>query len=138
MHLSKPVSAGDLIGVAFSAICILHCLAAPLALAALPLIGLLGVHGDALVHRAAACAVVVPVLLSIVPGYLVHRRLRIASAAALGVVMVCFAAFVPLHGTAPGAETVLTIGGGALLIWAHLNNRAAFTLSRAQSLPLRL
>ncbi|MEX0958985.1 MAG: MerC domain-containing protein [Burkholderiales bacterium] len=128
------MSAGDLIGVALSAICILHCLAAPLALAVFPFIGLLVLDGDAEVHRAVACAVAVPVLLSIVPGYLVHRRLRIAGTAAVGVSMVCFAAFVPLHGTAAGDETVLTIGGGALLVSAHLNNWRAVVASRAQGL----
>lgn len=110
----------DYAGMAASALCLVHCLAMPLLLAAFPLLGL-GEEHHAL-HDALLLGVTVPVLLALVPGYLKHRD---PVALSLGVAgLVCFLAAVFVLGPQVGevAETVGAVVSSVLLLGAHLRN----------------
>lgn len=110
----------DYAGVAASALCLVHCLAMPLVMAAFPLLGLGGEHHA--LHDALLLGVTVPVLLALVPGYLEHRDpvALLLGLAGLG----AFLAAVFLAGPrlGEGAETVAAVSSSVLLLGAHLRN----------------
>ncbi|NNG25842.1 MerC domain-containing protein [Telluria aromaticivorans] len=110
----------DYAGMAASALCLVHCLAMPLVLAAFPLLGLGGEHHA--LHDALLVGVTVPVLLALVPGYLKHRD---PAALLLGVAgLVVFLVAVLVLGPRIGelAETVGAVISSVLLLGAHVRN----------------
>ena len=110
----------DYAGIAASALCLVHCLAMPLLLAAFPLLGLGGEHHA--LHDALLVGVTVPVLLALVPGYVKHRD---PGALMLGLAGLCaFLLAVLVVGPRFGevAETVLAVVSSVLLLGAHWRN----------------
>lgn len=110
----------DYAGMAASALCLVHCLAMPLLLAAFPLLGLGGEHHA--LHDALLAGVTVPVLLALVPGYLKHRdpAALLLGVAGLAVFLVAVLAVGPRWGQV--AETVLAVASSVLLLGAHVRN----------------
>lgn len=112
---------GDYAGMTASALCLVHCLATPLLMAAFPMLGL--VHEHDAFHNSLLAAISLPVLLSLLPGYLRHRDRAVLWLGGLGLGSFLAAIFIlsPLYGeTAEAAGAVLS---GVLLLGAHIRNR---------------
>jgi len=110
----------DYAGIAASALCLVHCLAMPLVLAAFPLLGLGGEHHA--LHDALLLGVTVPVLLALVPGYVKHRDPVALSLGVAGLVSFLVAVFVLGPQMGEVAETVGAVLSSVLLMAAHLRN----------------
>lgn len=112
---------GDYAGMTASALCLLHCLAMPLLMAAFPMLGLAHEH-DAF-HNGILAAVSIPVLLSLLPGYLRHRDPAVLVLGFLGLGSFLGAVFIlsPVYGE--GAEAAGAVLSGVLLLSAHIRNR---------------
>lgn len=106
----------DRVGVMLSGLCALHCLAGLLLVAGL------GLGGEFLlapvIHRVGLALAVAVGAATLVIGVSRHRDPRPLQVGAAGIGLMIVALLVG-HGT---AEAVLTIGGVALLAWAHLRN----------------
>ncbi|MEH6437112.1 MerC domain-containing protein [Massilia sp. DD77] len=112
---------GDYAGMTASALCLAHCLAMPLLMAAFPMLGLAHEHDS--FHNSLLAAISVPVLLSLLPGYLRHRDGVVLALGALGLGSFLAAIFVlsPMYGEA--AEAAGAVLSGVLLLIAHIRNR---------------
>ena len=110
----------DYAGMAASALCLVHCLAMPLVLAAFPLLGL-GEEHHAL-HDALLLGVTVPVLLALVPGYMKHRDPVALSLGVAGLLSFLVAVFMLGPRLGEMAETVGAVLSSVLLLSAHLRN----------------
>ena len=117
----------DVLGVAGSAICLLHCLAAPILLLLTPILPAIS-FDDQLFHQA-MLFVVVPVSgVALMIGCHAHRDLATLLDGACGLVTL-FLAATALHGSLAGfGEKIFTVIGSLLLAVAHLRN---FRLCRA-------
>jgi MerC mercury resistance protein len=118
--MNKLTGAADAAGIFASALCLLHCLAMPLVLAALPAMGWAG-HDHA--HEVLIGVALAAALLSLGPGYLAHRRRAVPLLGGAGLACLAAALFVvgPRYGH--GAEALASIAGALLLLAAHLRNR---------------
>ena len=117
--MDKLASIANTTGMAASALCLLHCLAMPLLLLALPALGwAAGEH----VHQALIGVALAAALLSLGPGYLAHRKAVVPLLGAAGLISLTAAAFVlgPSFGAA--AESTFSVLGAVLLCAAHLRN----------------
>lgn len=110
----------DYAGMAASALCLVHCLAMPLLIAAFPLLGL-GAEHHAL-HDALLLGVTVPVLLALVPGYVKHRDPVALSLGVAGLAAFLVAVFVLGPQMGEFAETAGAVFSSVLLLAAHLRN----------------
>jgi hypothetical protein len=115
-HASK-IRRRDALGMLVSLLCLVHCLVAPLLVAAVPALGLgfLAVDG---VHVAFAIAVLLAAVAALIPGYRRHHRASVLALGAAGVFAVTIGATV-VGGL---AETAITALGSGLLISAHVFN----------------
>lgn len=82
----------DALGAMLSGLCIVHCLAMPLAVAYLPLLKLEFLEGDG-VHQWLAMAAAGIGALSFLPGYLRHRRWSVLLLAGAGLLLLGYGAF---------------------------------------------
>lgn len=110
----------DYAGMAASALCLVHCLAMPLLLAAFPLLGLGGDHHA--LHDALLLGVTVPVLLALVPGYLKHRDPVALSLGVAGLLSFLVAVFLLGPRVGEMAETAGAVLSSVLLLGAHVRN----------------
>jgi carbon starvation protein CstA len=115
----------DQLGATCSGLCIVHCLAVPVILAA----GGLGALGEVMASKAFHVAMLLPValfaLISFPGGYCRHRRLGPGVVVAVGLSLLVIAQIAPHHW-----ERLITSSGGLLIVAAHLTNHR---YSRAQS-----
>lgn len=119
--MNKLAGIANATGIAASTLCLLHCLAMPLLLLALPALGwAAGEH----IHGMLIGVALPAALLSLVPGYLAHRRASVPLLGGAGLAGLAAAVFVagPRYGDA--AETALSVAGAILLCVAHLRNGA--------------
>jgi hypothetical protein len=107
--------------VFISGLCLVHCLALPLLLAALPLAAA-GFVADESFHRWLLLAIVPTSALALVIGSRRHRHVSVLRLGAAAVALLAFAAFGGLYGLGEGWQTGLTVTGGLLLGAAHLSN----------------
>ncbi len=125
---SDPAAAWwDRTGLATSLICVIHCLATPIALVLLPATG--SWLASPLVHQFLAIAVIAAAAGSLFPSYLVHRRIAVLLPAVVGMSAVLYFAFATnccgpdaLHLAGISAGSVGSIFGGLCLMVAHINN----------------
>jgi len=112
---------GDYAGMTASTLCLLHCLAMPLLMAAFPMLGLAHEHDS--FHNSILAAVSIPVLLSLLPGYLRHRDPAVLVLGFLGLGSFLGAVFIlsPVYGEM--AEAAGAVLSGVLLLTAHIRNR---------------
>ncbi len=112
----------DRIGVAGSALCMVHCISTPLLLGYLSTIGL-GFFAHELFHQAFAVILLVVAILAFLPGYRAHRRKGIVLAAGAGVSLLIIGGFIHIESLPSYAEHILTVIGSILLVGAHFFNR---------------
>lgn len=117
----------DKIGLFLSTLCAIHCLATPLLVLALPVLG--EVFHEEWVHILMALFVVPVGLYAFWSGYKHHRQAKVLGLGIVGLLLVGGASVMPheLHHEVVEAlgYDVFTIGGSVLLIVAHLLNRRA-------------
>lgn len=109
----------DRAAVALSGLCLAHCLALPLALAAVPLLNELApdhLHAPMLL-------VVVPVsVVAFALGFRRHRQTAVPALGALGLAVLIFGGTVAHSRYGLDADRALTIAGSLLLAIAHFHN----------------
>lgn len=114
----------DKLGMAGSGLCLIHCLAIPVVAGALPSLGI-AFLADESVHEILAFFLIALAGLAFIPGYRRHRNRHVVMLMAAGLGLILFAtwgnAWIDLHGV---GETVLSIAGSLLLIWAHYRNHS--------------
>lgn len=110
----------DNAAVALSMICVLHCLALPIVVVAIP--SLLSGAGHSDLTHVILFLVALPLSgFAMVYGYRLHKKLRYSVIAAIGVL--ALGGGLMLHGLA--YEVYVTLLGAVILAAAHLGNRAA-------------
>ncbi len=115
-------SAVEFMSIVGPSVCLVHCLATPLVVGLLPLIGtkhsLLGLNEQML------ALIVVPLCtLALVPGYLKHGQKTVLGFMTAGIVLVLFGSFFADQVIAKGSELPISILGSICLIRAALLNR---------------
>ncbi|MEO8466047.1 MAG: MerC domain-containing protein [Gammaproteobacteria bacterium] len=121
----KPMSISkyfDRVAITLSTICIVHCLAIPVVVAALPVVALTWGLDDAHFHTLMLWFVVPTSVLGFAFGYHAHRG---ATIVLLGAIAIAVLAFVALraHGVwTLGEETAVNVAASILLAVAHWRN----------------
>lgn len=107
----------DGVAVGASAACLVHCLALPLLIAALPVLAGMLAIGEGL-HAIIFAAAVPTSALALFAGHRRHGQLTPVAGSALGLTLLASG----LLAGRPLAETALTVAGSLLLASAHLMN----------------
>lgn len=111
----------DLVGASLSTLCLLHCLALPILVSALP--ALVRLHAqDSSFHLCFALLVVPVGLFALWPGYREHRVGWVLWLGSAGLICISLAALAHEH-LGDDLEHAVTIVGGVQLLVAHLVNR---------------
>jgi len=111
----------DRIAIALSAICIVHCIAVPLVLTALP-IAAVWLGPERHFHAAMLWLVLPTSVGGFALGYRVHRRFGIVALGAVGVAALTVAALWGHDQWPPAAESAVSIAGSVVLAAAHWLN----------------
>ncbi|KYG64094.1 hypothetical protein AZI86_14935 [Bdellovibrio bacteriovorus] len=110
-------------GLWLSSMCAIHCLATPLLVLALPVLG--GFFHQEWVHLAMALFVVPVGLIAFWSGYKHHRQVPVFSLGVVGLILVGLASVLPHEMVEIQELDVVTILGSICLIAAHILNRRA-------------
>lgn len=123
--LERTVTSLDNLGMIASIACLIHCLAMPFVLAALPFLGLqwLSSHES---HLYLAVFIWLFALFAIVPGYLRHKNKLILAGTAIGLGLVTFGALGAHCTVGEELELPIMITGNLLLVTVHWKNRSMF------------
>ncbi len=117
-----PIRGLDGLAMVFSALCLVHCLALPVLVAALPLAAS-SLVTDERFHQWLLLGAVPTSLIALGWGWRRHRSSVVALLGLLGMVLMVFAAFGIQFGLLDAqGERLLTIAGAVLLAIAHLRN----------------
>jgi hypothetical protein len=122
-HTSRQaIVSMDALGIFASTLCLIHCLAMPLLVAFLPVLGLQFLEGHA-AHQILAGFVVAFGLLAILPGYMKHRKPAVLAGLIIGLFLVLTATFGSVAGMSETLELPLITVGNLVLVVSHLFNR---------------
>lgn len=113
----------DKVGIFLSSLCAIHCLAAPLVVLFLPVLG--SFFENEMVHMIMALFVVPVGALAFWSGYRHHRQIKLFSLGLVGLLLVGGSPFAPHEVVDLFGHDVLTIVGSFCLIVAHVLNRRA-------------
>jgi hypothetical protein len=113
----------DVVGTVLSGVCMVHCVTTPLLVSAAPAAA--SVLGG--FHPVLLGGVALVGLWAFWPGFRRHRRPEVPLLAVSGLALLALAALAFEEST---AETVLSLGGAALMMGAHLRNRALLSAAR--------
>jgi peptidoglycan/LPS O-acetylase OafA/YrhL len=116
-------STADFLGVWLSLLCLVHCLALPFLIAFAPVL-LRNVPGDDVTHRGLAVVIGFVGFLAFRSGYKVHRRRWLLGLFVLGLLLISVAAVFGDAVLTNYGEAAITVGGGLLLVTAHLFNHS--------------
>jgi len=116
---ARTILSLDTLGIAASSLCLVHCLAMPFLIAALPFLGLQFLEGN-FAHRLLAGFVIAFALFAVLPGYLKHRHKAVLAAMCIGLGLVLIATFGVHH---EQWELPLISIGNLILVGTHLRNR---------------
>jgi hypothetical protein len=112
----------DTLGIVASSLCVVHCLAMPVLLLALPSMTAQMLESD-YTHVVLAGAVTAFCILAIVPGYMRHSNKSVLALMLAGLSLVLTATFC-LHLLGhDGLEMPIITVGNLLVVFAHLRNR---------------
>lgn len=118
-----PPSQGlDRLAIFLSGLCLLHCLAIPIAVLAAPLLGQWLDHTETSVHWALLAGAVPLSAVALWRGYLRHHQRYILVLGAVGLALMLIAV---MHLFGPEAEIILTVVGVSILLLAHVRNLVA-------------
>ena len=118
---AQNIASLDMLGIAASSICLVHCLAMPFVITFLPLMGLQFLDGK-LTHNILAAFVFSFALFGILPGYLKHHERPILIGMLLGLTLVLIATFC-CGATLPEKwELPLITIGNLILVITHWHN----------------
>ena len=119
--LSATNLSADNIGIATSAVCVVHCILTPV-LISLSAVAAHLLPAEENIHRALAVLVTLLGAIALVRGFRKHGRRRILALMAAGLTLIltgaCFGEHLPSH----LAEVFVTLAGSALMITAHRMN----------------
>ena len=118
---SATISSFDMLGIAASTICLIHCLAMPFLISLLPLIGWQFLAGK-LSHQILAAFVFTFALFAIVPGYFKHHRKPILLAMITGLTLVATATFICGSILPENLELPMITVGNLILVATHWQN----------------
>lgn len=113
----------DALGIFAASLCMVHCLAMPLIIGFLPLMGLQFLEGHQ-AHVMLAGFVLGFALLAVVPSYFKHRRKELLGMMLVGLSLVMYATFAAKHTLGESWEIPLITAGNLLLMATHFRNRA--------------
>lgn len=120
MESKKSVrSVADFLGVGFSLLCLVHCLALPVLIAFAPVL-LRSLPGDDVTHRALAVVIGFVGFLAFRSGYKVHRRRWLLGLFVSGLILISVAAVLGDAILTSYSEAAITVCGGLFLVTAHL------------------
>lgn len=108
----------DGVGICASALCMLHCLALPLVLAALPSVAARFAPGEAFHWILLAAAIPISAL-ALIGGWRRHRATAPLLVGAIGLILMALGVAVPWR---EALETGLTVAGSLCLAGAHIAN----------------
>lgn len=112
----------DLLGVACSIGCAVHCAAMPILISVVPVFTGNSLLSDPLFHQVLALLCTVFVARSIIPGYLSHKSKATAYSASAGVAILLLTAFVlPHHCTAVGGPALAMAGDQIVVAHQHFS-----------------
>ena len=111
----------DKVGMAVSALCIIHCLAAPVILFFVPAVATAIISEEAIVHQTLYGLIMIVALFSFIPGYRLHKKLLPLLLFGVGIAGLAFATFLA-HGIAHTLEPITAIPSSALIVAAHYFN----------------
>ena len=113
----------DMVGIALSGLCMVHCLVFPLLVSFAPAI-LRELPGDDVTHRTLAIGIALAGGLAFRSGYMVHRKGWILALFLLGIALISAATAVGEPRLSAYGEAGITVCGSLLLITAHWCNRS--------------
>ena len=119
--MTPLVPTADKAAVGLSALCVLHCLALPVALTLLPPVAALGLQEE-WVHKLLLVSVIPISLYALTLGCRQHRSFWVASAGLLGVLFLVAAATVGHRFFGEAGETSFTLVGAILVAVSHVLN----------------
>ena len=121
VSMTPLVPTADKAAVGLSALCVLHCLALPVALTLLPPVAALGLQEE-WVHKLLLVSVIPISLYALTLGCRQHRSFWVASAGLLGVLFLVAAATVGHRFFGEAGETSFTLVGAILVAVSHVLN----------------
>ncbi|MEK2645329.1 MerC domain-containing protein [Bdellovibrio sp. BCCA] len=113
----------DKLGIFLSSLCAIHCLATPLLVLALPVLG--DFFHQGWVHISMAIFVIPVGIFAFWSGYKHHRQTKVFALGVLGLLMVGGASVAPHSWVEFFEYDIVTIFGGLFLVTAHVLNRRA-------------
>lgn len=117
-------SVWDRLGIALSALCLVHCIGVPLLMliASGSMLAFSAGAGEGWFHQWLVWAIAPVALIAVLPGWRRHRKHNVVAGMLCGLALISGAAFAGDELISPQAEMMLTLCGGALLIAAHWIN----------------
>lgn len=119
--MNKLIGFADYVGMAASALCLLHCLGMPLFLFMYPLFDN-GQQEESL-HQIIALIVTGPVLVALIPGFIAHRKWPVLTLGLIGLASFVLAVLMIGSRYGESAEILVAVAGGLMLLAAHVSNR---------------
>ena len=121
MESTASITSFDMLGIAASTICLIHCLAMPFLIGLLPLFGWQFLSGK-LAHQVLAAFVFSFALFGIVPGYLKHHKKPVLLAMLVGLSLVATATFICGTILSENLELPMITVGNLILVATHWHN----------------
>lgn len=111
----------DRLGIALSALCLVHCVGLPLLIASGSVLAL-SAGVDEGFHQGLVWAIAPVALIAVLPRWRQHRNHRVLGGMLIGLGLISGAAFAGDSMISSRAEVVLTVCGGLLLVASHWIN----------------
>ena len=120
--MNKLIDSTDKVAIVLSFVCVIHCIALPVVLIALPSISGLLAFDDEVFHLWLLFAVIPISLFATTTGYFHHRRKSVLSLGLVGMAVLVLAALVGHDLFGHTVEVIMTFVGSLLIAYAHLRN----------------
>ena len=118
---TASITSFDMLGIAASSICLIHCLAMPFVIGLLPVLGWQFLAGK-LAHQILAAFVFTFALFAIVPGYLKHHKKPVLISMLIGLGLVAMVTFVCGTILPESWELPMITLGNIMLVITHWHN----------------